>query len=248
MRREALAGSLGCLRRPALSPHLAIFCGKCAHGIMETLAHVPGRTVAPCAAKSSPDGCSANALDNQPAEPAGTAPEPPLVVAKCSVMMGGNWCRADGCLGAQDRNLAALGAAGAPSSRKFRLRRRPWHLCSKINPAIRQISPSSAHSTLVSFTPSEVVMLCAWNISCNLGLESPLAQTELRCWSTKRRRQRRRRWRRRRRQERCWGATEARVQPAEALRRRRRPSRPPPATAPVPPEGAVGGEGARPVQ
>jgi len=63
MRREALAGSLGCLRRPALSPHLAIFCGKCAHGIMETLAHVPGRMVAPCAAKSSPDGCSANALD-----------------------------------------------------------------------------------------------------------------------------------------------------------------------------------------
>jgi hypothetical protein len=146
MRREALAGSLGCLRRPALSPHLAIFCGKCAHGIMETLAHVPGRMVAPCAAKSSPDGCSANALDNQPAEPAGTAPEPPLVVAKCSVMMGGNWCRADGCLGAQDRNLAALGAAGTPSSRKFRLRRRPWHLCSKINPAIRQISPSSARS------------------------------------------------------------------------------------------------------
>ena len=134
------------LRRPALSPHLAFFCGKCAHGIMETLAHVPGRMVAPCAAKSSPDGCSANALDNQPAEPAGTAPEPPLVVAKCSVMMGGNWCRADGCLGAQDRNLAALGAAGTPSSRKFWLRRRPRHLCSKINPAIRQISPSSARS------------------------------------------------------------------------------------------------------
>ena len=42
---------------------------------METLAHVPGRTVAPCAAKSSPDGCSANALDNQPAEPAETAPK-----------------------------------------------------------------------------------------------------------------------------------------------------------------------------
>jgi hypothetical protein len=113
IRREALQ-LLSCLRRPALSPHLAMFCGKCAHGIMETLAHAPGRTVAPCAAKSSPDGCSANALDNQPAEPAGTAPEPPLVVAKCSVMMGGNWCRADGCSGAQDRNLAALGAAVAP--------------------------------------------------------------------------------------------------------------------------------------
>ena len=42
---------------------------------METLAHVPGRMVAPCAAKSSPDGCSANALDNQPAEPAETAPK-----------------------------------------------------------------------------------------------------------------------------------------------------------------------------
>ena len=146
---------LGRLRRPALSPHLAFFCGKCAHGIGETLAHVPGRKVAPCAARSSPDGCSANALDNQPAEPAGTAPEPPLVVAKCSVMMGGNWCRADGCSGAQDRNLAALGAAGAPSSRKFRLRRRPWHLCFKINPAIRQISPSSFqpifYTTIYSF-------------------------------------------------------------------------------------------------
>ena len=80
---------LGRLRRPALSPHLAFFCGKCAHGIGETLAHVPGRKAAPCAARSSPDGCSADALDNQPAEPAGTAPEPPPVVAKCSVMMGG---------------------------------------------------------------------------------------------------------------------------------------------------------------
>ena len=50
---------------------------------------VLGRTAAPCAAESSPGDCSAKALDNRPAEPAGTAPEPPPVVAKCSVMMGG---------------------------------------------------------------------------------------------------------------------------------------------------------------
>ena len=50
--------------------------GKCTHGIRETLAHVPGRTAAPYAAESSPDDCLATALDNRPAEPAGTLAQP----------------------------------------------------------------------------------------------------------------------------------------------------------------------------
>ena len=50
--------------------------GKCTHGIRETLAHVPGRTAAPYAAESSPDDCLATALDNRPAEPAGTLERP----------------------------------------------------------------------------------------------------------------------------------------------------------------------------
>ena len=114
---------LSLLRRPALSPHLALNCGKCAYGIRETLAHAPGRTAAPCAAKSSPD-------------------------------------------------------VGALGSRKFRLRCRPWHLCFKINPAIRQISPSCARSyfgRLYSLSGRGVMR--SGTFPAIQGWSHPLAQT-----------------------------------------------------------------------
>ena len=50
---------------------------------------VPRRGVAPIVTGSSPGGCSANALDVTTAERARAPPQPLLMVAKCSVIMGG---------------------------------------------------------------------------------------------------------------------------------------------------------------
>jgi hypothetical protein len=46
------------------------------------------------------------------------------------------------------RNLTVLHAAAAAESRENLLRRMPWHLCIKINPAIRLISSSCARPYL----------------------------------------------------------------------------------------------------
>ena len=48
----------------------------------------------------------------------------------------------------QGRNLTVLHAAAAVESRENLLRRMPWHLCIKINPAIRLISSSCARPYL----------------------------------------------------------------------------------------------------
>ena len=48
----------------------------------------------------------------------------------------------------QGRNLTVLHAAAAPESRENLLRRMPWHLCIKINPAFRLISSSCARPYL----------------------------------------------------------------------------------------------------
>ena len=108
--------------------------------------HVPGRMAAPCAAKSSPDGCSANTLDNRPAEPAGTAPEPPPVVAKCSVMIGGQLVSSRRLLGRSGLKSDSAGSSWRPQLTQISAAPQTWHLCFKITPAIRQISPSSARS------------------------------------------------------------------------------------------------------
>ena len=91
----------------------------------KSLRHVfQGRTAAPCAAKSSPGGCSVNALDNQPAEPAGTALELPQVVAKCSVMVGGHQVSSGRLLGRPGPKSGRAGSRWRPQHiRKFRAAR-----------------------------------------------------------------------------------------------------------------------------
>ena len=92
----------------------------------KSLRHVfQGRTAAPCAAKSSPGGCSVNALDNQPAEPAGTALELPPVVAKCSVMVGEELSSRRRLFGCSGPKSGSAESNWRPQLTQIRLRRRP---------------------------------------------------------------------------------------------------------------------------
>ena len=96
----------------------------------------------------------------------------PCKIARCAANMAANGRKVLGRDGAaspgdqggawqsQGRNLTALGADGAPTTRENLALRAPWHLCFKINPAIRQISPSSARSyfgRLYSLSGSDVM-------------------------------------------------------------------------------------------
>ena len=89
IQRWALVSCLGRLWRPASHPTSPFFCGNCAHFIKYALASVQMRVKAVRDAESSPGGCSANTLDITTAERARAPPQPLLMVAKCSVMMGG---------------------------------------------------------------------------------------------------------------------------------------------------------------
>ena len=81
-------------------------------------------------------------------------------VARCAANMAADGRRVvgvgrDTCCGTcetvrapQGRNLSVLHAAAAAESRENLLRRVPWHLCIKINPAFRLISSSCARPYL----------------------------------------------------------------------------------------------------
>ena len=66
-----------------------IFRRNWSHCIAGASVSVPRRGAAPIVTGSFPGGCSANALDVTTAEQARAPPQPLLMVAKCSVMMGG---------------------------------------------------------------------------------------------------------------------------------------------------------------
>ena len=92
--------------------------------------------------------------------PRARAREAPCRVARCAANMaadgrrvvgGGRGTSCGACEAVrapQGRNLTVLHAAAAVESRENLLRRMPWHLCIKINPAIRLISSSCAHPYL----------------------------------------------------------------------------------------------------
>jgi hypothetical protein len=70
IRREALAGSWAASGGPPSHPTSPFLrqVRPWHHGDSGACTRAHGGSVAPCAEKSSPDGCSANALDNQRAE------------------------------------------------------------------------------------------------------------------------------------------------------------------------------------
>ena len=84
----------------------------------------------------------------------------PCKIARCAANMAADGRRVVGggrgtCYGTcetvrapQGRNLTVLHAAAAAESRENLLRRVPWHLCIKINPAFRLISSSCARPYL----------------------------------------------------------------------------------------------------
>ena len=83
-----------------------------------------------------------------------------MQIARCAANMAADGRRVVGggrgtCYGTcetvrapQGRNLTVLHAAAAAESRENLLRRMPWHLCIKINPAFRLISSSCARPYL----------------------------------------------------------------------------------------------------
>ena len=89
-------------------------------------------------------------------DPRARAREAPCRVARCAANMAaggrrvvgggrGTFCgTCEAVRAPQGRNLTVLHAAAAVESRENLLRRMPWHLCIKINPAIRLISSSCA--------------------------------------------------------------------------------------------------------
>ena len=68
----------------------------------------------------------------------------PPMVAEWSGVAGVHLGTCEAVRAPQGRNLTTLHAAAAAESREILLRRMPWHLCIKINPAIRLISSSCA--------------------------------------------------------------------------------------------------------
>ena len=94
------------------------------------------------------------------AGPKGKGSGDAMQIARCAANMAADGRRVVGggrgtCYGTcetvrapQGRNLTVLHAAAAPESRENLLRRMPWHLCIKINPAFRLISSSCARPYL----------------------------------------------------------------------------------------------------
>ena len=97
-------------------PTSPFFCGNCAHFVKDALASVQKRVAAVRDAESSPGGSSSNALDVTTAERARAPPQPLLMVAKCSVMIGGHQVSSRRLLG---RPVPKSDSAGS--------RRRPQH-------------------------------------------------------------------------------------------------------------------------
>ena len=75
---------------------------------------VPRRGAAPIATGSSPGGCSANALDITTAERVRAPPQQLLMVAKCSVMVGGHQVSSRRLLGRPGPKSGSAGSRWRP--------------------------------------------------------------------------------------------------------------------------------------
>ena len=129
IRRWVLVSFWAASSGPPLTPPRLLFCGNCAHCIKDALANVPKRVTAVRDAESSPGGSSSNALDVTTAERARAPPQPLLMVAKCSVMIGGHQVSSRRLLG---RPVPKSDSAGS--------RRRPQH--TRKSRAARAMTPA----------------------------------------------------------------------------------------------------------
>ena len=141
---------LGRLRRPASHPTSLFLCGNCAHFIKDALASVQRRVTAVRDAESSPGGSSSNALDVTTAERARAPPQPLLMVAKWSVMIGGH----------QVSSRRLLGRSG-PKSGSAGSRWRPQH--TRKSRAARAMAPVLQDKPRHSTDLAELCSLILWS-------------------------------------------------------------------------------------
>ena len=106
--------------------------------------------MAPIITGSSPGGCSANALDVTTAERARAPPQPLLMVAKCSVMIGGHQVSSRRLLG---RPVPKSDSAGS--------RRRPQH--TRKSRAARAMTPVLQDKPRHSTDLAELCSLILWS-------------------------------------------------------------------------------------
>ena len=156
------------LWRLALSPHYALLRGICFHFINHGLTSVQRCVAAARGADSSPGGRSSNALDVTTAERARACLQLLLMVANCSVMIGGH----------QVSSRRLLGRPG-PKSGSTASKWRPHH--TQKSRAARAMTPvlqdKPHHSTdLAELVPTLLftLLLCpvwqkAQNVSNKLG-------------------------------------------------------------------------------
>ena len=113
------------LWRLALSPHYALLRGICFHFINDALTRSVQRcVVAARGAESSPGGSSSNALDVTTAKRARAPPQLLLMVAKCSVMIGGHKVSSRRLLGRPGPKSGSAGSRWRPQhTRKSRAAR-----------------------------------------------------------------------------------------------------------------------------
>ena len=125
-------------------------------------------------AKSSPDGCSANTLDNRPAEPAGTAPEPPPVVAKCSVMIGGQLVSSRRLLGRSGLKSDSAGSSWRPQLTQISAA--PQTMAPVLQDKPRHSTDLAELCSLILWSaifPFRSLCYAQWNISCHPGWSHP---------------------------------------------------------------------------
>ena len=150
IRRWALVSFWAASSGPPLTPPRLLFCGNCAHCIKDALANVPKRVTAVRDAESSPGGSSSNALDVTTAERARAPPQPLLMVAKCSVMIGGHQVSSRRLLG---RPVPKSDSAGS--------RRRPQH--TRKSRAARAMTPVLQDKPRHSTDLTELCSLILWS-------------------------------------------------------------------------------------
>ena len=135
---------------PPLTPPRPFLCGNCAHFTKDALASVQRRVTAVRDAESSPGGSSSNALDVTTAERARAPPQPLLMVAKCSVMIGGH----------QVSSRRLLGRSG-PKSGSAGSRWRPQH--TRKSRAARAMAPVLQDKPRHSTDLAELCSLILWS-------------------------------------------------------------------------------------
>ena len=162
IRRWALVSFWAASGGPPLTPPRPFLCGNCAHFIKDALASVQRRVTAVRDAESSPGGSSSNALDVTTAERARAPPQPLLMVAKCSVMIGGHQVSSRRLLGRSGPKSGSAGSRWRPQhTRKSRAARAMAPVLQDKTPPFDRSRRALLAHTLVGFIPFQAVMLCA---------------------------------------------------------------------------------------